>query len=116
MVPVDRTADLAGQLQKELILLHKDSQEAGLEMPNLWRRFVSWEHIEKMGSDYRPRELKLRSVIGRILEAKAQPDAMAPLRAELAAVLKDLEETIRPENTLLLQEMAGKLKEIAAAS
>jgi hypothetical protein len=104
---------LASQLPKELNLLRKDSQEAGLDQPKVWRKFVTWDHIDKMGRDYRPREAKMRETISRIATAKGQPDQLIQLRQQLSDVLKDIAETIRPENTLLLHEMASKLQEIA---
>lgn len=112
MTPPDRIPEVTRELQKELNLLRKDSRDAGLELPNVWRKFISWEHLEQMAAAYAPREKKIRSVISRVLEAKGQTDVMGSLRQELADVLKDLEDAIRPGNTLLLQEMAGKLQEM----
>jgi TIR domain len=115
MTPPERLPEVTSRLQRELNLLRKDSRDAGLDMPNIWRRFVSWELLEKMGSDYGPREKKIRAAIAEILDAKtkaAKPEKMVELRQGLSDLLKDLEETLRPENTLLLQQMAGKLQEI----
>jgi hypothetical protein len=113
MMPPDRVPEIASRMQRELNLLRKDSRDAGLDQPNIWRRFVSWDHLTKMGADYVPREEKMRSVINRILDSKRKMDAIVPLRQELSDVLKDLAETIKPENTLLLKEMSAKLQELA---
>jgi hypothetical protein len=110
---IDRFTDLASRLLKELSFLRKDARDAGLDEPKVWRKFVTWEHIKTMGDEYRPRELKLREIIAKIAVAKAQPTALMPLRQELAGVLEEMENAIRPENTLLMREMARKLEEIA---
>src|SRR5207245_1353689 len=39
-LPLDRIPDLARGLIRELNLLRRDSQEAGLDQPNVWRAFV----------------------------------------------------------------------------
>lgn len=109
---IERLPELAGRLLKELNLLRKDARDAGLDEPSVWRNFITWEHIIKMSAEYRPREIKLRDVISRIAAAKGQTDALTPLRQELSAVLEAMENAIRPENSLLVQEMARKLGKI----
>jgi len=106
---LDRIPDLARRLLKELNLLRKDAREAGLDEPNIWRRFVTWEHIQKMSSEYEPRQEKLRDIISRIAAARTQPTVLAPLRVELASILEEMENAMRPENALLLREMTEKL-------
>jgi len=113
VMPVDRIPEVVSRLQKELNLLRKDSRDAGLDEPHIWRQFVSWDQIEKMAAAYRPNEIQLRTTIARILDAKGQEDKILPLRQEIADVLKSLTEAIRPGNTLLLQEMAKALQELA---
>ena len=110
----DQMTEIASHLQKELNLLRKDSQDAGMEQPKVWKRFVTWEHIEKMVADYRPREASIRKAINHILEARSQQEQIIELRQELSGLLKDLAQTIKPENTLLLHEMAARLQEITA--
>lgn len=109
---INRLPDLASRLLKELNLLQKDSRDAGLDEPRVWRNFVSWEHVKKMGEEYRPRELKLRQIIPKIIEAKGQPELLTPLCKELAGVLEEMENAIRPENSLLIREMAKKLEKM----
>ncbi len=110
----EQIVEITNQLQRELLLLRKDSRDAGLEHTNVWSRFVTWEHLEKMASVFRPLESKIQSVIGEILRAKGDESRLIELRQELSALLKELEENIRPENTLLLHEMATKLEEITS--
>jgi hypothetical protein len=110
---IERLPELSSRLLKELNLLRKDARDAGMDEPKVWRKFVTWEHIKKMSAEYRPREMKLREIIGRITAAKGQTNALTPLREELAVVLEAMENGIRPENTLLMREMARKLGEIA---
>ncbi|HVI80705.1 MAG TPA: hypothetical protein VM715_21650, partial [Candidatus Acidoferrum sp.] len=45
-------------LLKELNLLQRDSRDAGLDQPKVWRNFISWDHIRKMSAEYVPREVK----------------------------------------------------------
>jgi hypothetical protein len=110
MMPPERIPEMVSRMLKELNLLRKDSLDAGLDQPHVWKQFVSWEDIETMAKTYRPREVKIREVIGRIAEAKGDVDKIAPLQQELADILKELEEASRPQNTLLIREMAGKLQ------
>jgi hypothetical protein len=110
---IERLPELSSRLLKELNLLRKDARDAGMDEPKVWRKFVTWEHIKKMSAEYRPREMKLREIISRITAAKGQTIALTPLREELSVVLEEMENGIRPENTLLMREMARKLGEIA---
>jgi hypothetical protein len=106
----ERIPELANKLLKELNLLRKDARDAGLDQPKVWRNFVTWDHIQKMSTAYRPLDLKTREVIAKIAAAKGQPTMLAPLCQELSGVLEELETAIRPENTLLIREMARKLE------
>lgn len=110
-----RIPELASRLLKELNLLRKDSRDAGLDDPPVWRNFVSWEDILKMGQEYRPREQQIRTIVGRIVEAKGQADLIGPLQTELWNVLNEMEEKLRPLNTVLLRQMASKLSEMVPA-
>ena len=55
-VTLDRIPELAGKLVRELNQLRKDSRDANMDEPAVWRTFVSWDHIRTMASAYRPRE------------------------------------------------------------
>jgi hypothetical protein len=101
---------LASKLLKELNLLRRDAREAGLDDPRMWRNFVTWDHIKTMSEAYRPREVKLHEIIAKIGAARGQNAALVQLRQELSQVLEDMAAAIRPENTLLMREMAHKLE------
>jgi hypothetical protein len=109
---VTRLPLLAASLLRELNLLRKDAREAGLDEPKVWRNFVTWEHIMNMAAEYRPRELQVREIVARIAAAKGQISELTPLRQELSEVLEQMENAIRPENSVLLREMAHKLENI----
>jgi hypothetical protein len=113
---IERLPGLAAKLLRELNLLRKDAREAGLDEPKVWRTFVTWEHIMSMAAAYSPRDVELRDICARIAAAKGQPAALVPLRKEMAGVLEQMENAIRPENTLLMKEMARKLEEMVEAA
>ncbi|MFY9644177.1 MAG: hypothetical protein WAK29_03310 [Terriglobales bacterium] len=110
-----RIPELASRLLKELNLLRKDSRDAGLDDPPVWRNFVSWEDILKMGQEYRPREQQIRAIVGRIVGARGQAELIGPLQAELSSALSEMEEKVRPLNTVLLRQMASKLNDMVPA-
>jgi TIR domain len=110
---VERLPELARRLLKELNLLRKDARDAGMDEARVWRKFVTWEHLEAIAAAYRPRETTLREIIAKIAAVKGDPTGLMPLRQELSGVLEELENAIRPENTILIREMARKLEEIA---
>jgi hypothetical protein len=107
---------VAATLLKELTLLRKDSRDAGLDDPGKWRRFVSLDDLQRMATEYRPREEQIRVIIDRIAMAKGQVDLMVPLQRELSNTLSELEEKVRPLNTLLLKQMTRKLEELVPDS
>jgi hypothetical protein len=107
---IERLPGVAAKLLTELNLLRKDAREAGMDDPKIWRNFVTWDHINKMATEYRPREMKVREIVSKIVAAKGQAAVLTPLRQELSEVLKELENGIRPENALLMREMARKLE------
>jgi len=109
---IDRIPELSKRLLSELNLMRKDTREAGLDQPALWSKFVEWDHIQKMTDEFRPRDAKLREIIQQIIASKAGPEAIPPLRQNLAEVLSDLEEHIRSTNTLLITRMLEKLNSI----
>ncbi len=109
---LERLPKLTNRLLKELNLLRRDAREAGMDDPKVWRKFVTWEHIQTMTNEYGPRELKLRQIVARIASVKGDPIALGTLRRELAGVLEEMENGIRPENSLLMREMARKLEQM----
>jgi hypothetical protein len=109
---LERIPSIATKLVKELNLLRRDAREVGLDDPRVWRNFVTWDHIKTMGEAYRPRESKLREITAKIADARGQAATLTTLRQDLAEVLEDMAKAIRPENTLLMQEMAHKLEAV----
>jgi hypothetical protein len=103
---------LAAKLLKELHLLHRDAQDAGLDRPGMWANYVTFDHIKRITDAYRPCESKLREIISKIMAAKGQAMLLQPLGKEMAEVLTAMEKVVRPENTLLLQEMATQLNKV----
>ncbi|MGA3092155.1 MAG: hypothetical protein ABSD75_26400 [Terriglobales bacterium] len=110
--PPGRIPELASRLLKELNLLRKDSRDAGLDDPPVWRAFVSWDDILKMGQEFRPREQQIRTIAGRIVEAKGRDELIRAMQPELAQVLAEMEQNLRPLNAALLKQMAAKLAEM----
>ena len=113
----DRSPQAAGQvasprLLQELNLMHRDAQDAGLDRPGVWTKYVNFEHIKAIAESYRPCELKLRGIIPKVMAAKGQPELLAPLGKEMADLLTGMQKVVRPENALLLREMAAELTKI----
>lgn len=106
--------DLAHSLMRELDLLNRDARDAGLHKAHVWRRFVDWDSLLRMGEDYQPQEQALRGVIRQILLSQDEPETLADLRKELASIVKGIETTMRPANTLLVRSMASKLQQMVA--
>jgi hypothetical protein len=107
---------VASKLLKELNLLRRDAQEAELDRPGTWTKYVDFGHIKAIAEAYRPCESKLREIIPKIMAAKAQPELLEPLGKEMAEVLTKMEEAVRPENGLLLREMAAELWKFSGKS
>jgi hypothetical protein len=108
----DRLPVVAGKLLKELNLLHRDAQEAGLERPGMWARWVTLDHLRATAEAYRPCEAKLREIIPKVIAARGQTSVLEPLAKEMAASLIAMEAAVRPVNTLLLREMAAQLNDL----
>ena len=104
--------DLASRLLKELNLMHRDAQEAGLDRPGRWIPYVNFEHFKTIADAYRPAESALRKIVPNILASKSQPASLEPLRKDMADVLSAMQQAVRPENALLLREMAATLTRI----
>jgi hypothetical protein len=104
--------DLASRLLKELNLMHRDAQEAGLDRPGRWIPYINFEHFKAIAAAYRPAEATLRTIVPKILALKSQPALLEPLRNEMAEVLTRMQKGVRPENALLLREMAATLTKI----
>lgn len=112
LTSVDQLPQTALKLLKELNFLHRDAQEAGLDRPGMWARWVTIDHIKTIADAYRPCELKLRETISKITAARGQGALLQPLANEMAEALMAMEKVVRPENALLLHEMATELNKV----
>ena len=112
LTEIHKLPELAGRLLKELNLMHRDAQEAGLDKPGKWTQYMNSEHFKVIADAYRPAESKLRKIIPKIMAVKSQPPLLEPLCKEISEVLTGMEMAVRPENALLLREMAAKLSKV----
>lgn len=112
LMEVQRLPVLASSLLGELNLMHKDSQEAMLDKPGWWTKYVDVEHLQAIERAYTPAEAKLRVIIPKVMAAIGQSALLTPLRDEMTEVLTAMERTVRPENALLLREMTAQLDKI----
>jgi hypothetical protein len=106
----DRLPSMAAELLRELNLMNKDSQNAGLDDPTVWSRYVDWSVIHQMASSYIPVEQSIRDLIGQILEARDKPDRLEALGQQLSSAVRKLADATEPHNTLLIKTMAQKLQ------
>jgi hypothetical protein len=106
---VHRLPELASSLLKELNLMHKNAQEAALDKPGKSTKYLKIEHLRNIDKAFTPSESKLREIIPKMMSATGQPALLAPLREEMAEVLKGMAKALRPENTMPLREMATQL-------
>ena len=109
---IPKMTEVARALLKELNFLHRDAQEARLDRPGMWTKWVTFDHIKTMADVYRPSESNLRKVISKIMAAQSNPAALEPLRNDMAKELMSMENALRSENALLLREMSSKLNDI----
>ncbi len=112
---LERIPDLTRDLIRELNLLRRDSQEAGLDQPNVWSAFVSWDVVLQMSKGWEPVEKKLREVAAKIVSLRRStdsPEELVNLRDKLIAAIAELEETTRSQNRTLIDGMTKKLSEV----
>ncbi len=112
LTPFQKLPELASTLLRELNLLHRDAQEAGLDRPGMWMKYVNFEHMKAIAEAYRPCESTLREILPKIMAGSGQRTLLEPLGAAMAEALTGMETAVRPENALLLREMATKLNSI----
>jgi hypothetical protein len=103
---------LATTLSKELDLMNRDAQDVGLDRPGKWTPYVNVSHLKAIADAYLPCESELRQIIPKVIAARGQAPELELLRTKLAELLTAMETAVRPENRLLLQQMAAKLNEI----
>lgn len=112
LVEIHKLPEMANRLFKELNLLHRDAQEAGLDKPGMWTQYVDVDHFRAIAEAYRPCESKLRKIIPKIMAVRGQPELLEPLGQEMSEMLTHMELTVRPKNALLLKEMTARLSKI----
>lgn len=112
LTPYARLPQIAGSLLRELNLMHRDAQEQGLDHPGRWARYVDFSHMRTIAEAYRPCDAALRSLIPQVLAAKGDAKALEQLRKQMTEALRQMETAVRPENALLLKEMAAVLTRI----
>jgi hypothetical protein len=112
LLEIHKLPELAGRLLRELNLMHRDAQEAGVDKPGKWKQYVNSDHFQAIAGAYRPTESNLRKIIPKIMAAKSQPALLEPLAKEMSELLTAMENAVRPENALLLAEMAAKLNKV----
>jgi hypothetical protein len=112
LMDTDQLPNCAMKLLKELNLLHRDAQEAGLDRPGMWAKWVTIDHLRTITEAYRPCEAKLREIVPKIMAAKGQTMLLQPFRKEMAEELTAMEKIVRPENAHLLREMAAQINKV----
>jgi hypothetical protein len=112
LTEINKLPEIANRLLKELNLLHRDAQEARLDRPGIWTQYVDVDHFRVIAEAYRPCELKCRQLITKIVSVHGHVEQLEPLRKEMAEVLSRMQNTVRPENALLLRQMAARLSRI----
>ena len=110
---VPAVLNAAAKLVRELNLLRKDARDAGLDTAAVWLTLVDAEAFKTIVEIYQPLENKIRDVAGRILESRANPDAIPDLQNQLSAVLKELEQKAEAGNARLIHEMTAELSTAA---
>ena len=93
---------LVQNIERELNLLRRDAIETGLDKPNIWADFVDWEHLQKMSEEWRP--------LTQIRAVQEDSLALPGLRNTLATAIEQVEDKIRPLNTLLICGLTNSLK------
>ena len=112
LTDLHKLPEVASRLLRELNLLHRDAQEAVLDRPGKWTKYVDFEHIRLIAESYQPCESKLRAIVPKVMAVKGELALIKPLREEMAAVLTGMEKAVRPENTLLIREMVAALNKV----
>jgi hypothetical protein len=111
----DHFRDVVRRLIRELNLLKRDSQDAGLDQPNVWSKFVEWSDVLAMSDNWRPLELKIRQKSGDISDYKGDMNDLLQHRSEFVKVIEELETTTGPMNRKLIDQMSAKLVDLVRA-
>ena len=101
----------ATKMTRELDLLRKDSRDAGLDRPNVWLRLVEdATKFKNLVEYYQPIDKQVRQLMGRIVEARGNNEALAALQTELSEALSELKRAVEPGNAELIRELSAKLQ------
>jgi TIR domain len=111
-IGLDRVPGLAQRMVKELNLLRRDAREAGLDQPNVWSEYVSWDTVLEMSRAWAPREKRMREVAAMIATHRGDISELEPRRQEFAAVIDDLDTATRAHNRLLIEQMSDRLRRL----
>jgi hypothetical protein len=111
----DHFRNIARRMIRELNLLKRDTQVAGLDQPNGWSTFVDRSDVLAMSDNWRPLELKIRQKSAEISDYKGNINGLLQLRSEFAKVIEDLEMTTGPINKKLIDQMSSKLVALVRA-
>ncbi len=115
LTAVDHIPERAAKLLRELELMRTNSQNARLDQPAVWMKFVDYDEIQKMVGAYRPAEPRVRELIAQILVKKGDRDALTQLAGQLSKEIDALAEQTRPMNALLIKAMSSKLQALVEA-
>jgi hypothetical protein len=110
----NRLHELGRSIERELNLFRRDAIEMGLDKPNIWADFVDWQYLQKMSEEWRPLEIKIRSICVQIRGIKEDSEQISGLRDSLADTIKELETAIRPLNTQLICGLTDSLKKFCS--
>src|ERR1039457_5928989 len=61
-------------------------QNAKMDKPGSWTKYVNFDHIKAIAEAYRPCETTLREIIPKVMAAKGQPALLEPLAMEMSKV------------------------------
>ena len=110
-----KLGSVARNLHRALNILRQAGEDAGLDDPVVWTRYVTWSAVTEMANNWMPLEEKLREIAGKILQherAGSERTALIPLRDELIETLKKVAASTQVHNRLLINEMTAKLRAI----
>jgi hypothetical protein len=104
--------ETARHIISELDILASDTFHAGLHQPAAWSAFVAPEVVEEMAQAWGPLRARLMSCCSDAMGA-VDPGEMEAAQAQLADVLTQIRNDIRPHSERLLAVMATQLSEHA---
>lgn len=107
----DKIYILSNLMIKELNLIIRYAKDAGLDDPQVWRQFVTFDNLLKMNEVWTPIEKKIREMAAKISCDRNDKIKLDTHRKEFADLVIELEKNIKPLNGIIIKEMSEKLKE-----